>query len=243
MGAITVCIHPELNWIPTEVDGYFHTLQYRIQIAIFWYRLVTVFDSSAYAVSKCMKSTFWTAYSAAFIGGILGIFLFGRETMFKDTLSIVMPAIVTLLSVLLVVMIIGSFIYKLVTISRKTESDGNQRMMALVSKLFLLTMLSLLTSLLAVMSGVIIFFFSCDVFTNFAGILFGFKAFEPVYKKLCGTCHNKCVKCWMKGDKIELKLAQEVTDASSADNAIQIETETDVSSRVPSGTSGQSQTI
>eukprot|EP01084_Bolivina_argentea_P210255 357944_1 len=142
-----------------------------------------------------------------------------------------------LLFFVLLVMLIGLFIYKLVKVLQNVEDMDAVRhnnMVGLISKSFILTVASILSAgclttavLLQSALGVHLYvtvlagiFANSDLLVNSLSVSLGFKKFDKYYMKLCGCCHGLCIDLCSrvvtgKSNKELMQLERVVSSAST----------------------------
>eukprot|EP01083_Nonionella_stella_P114678 339337_1 len=203
--------------------------QYYLLVWILFYRMCGVFKGTIFAVSNCTKRMFYTWY---FLGApMMGISVWFRHSNIRFNFW---PAVLyscgfaLLLSTVL--LLIVSFIRKLITISKNPQTSSD--LLPIATKTFILSMASIaslcfmafiMTLNLVVGYTTYVAFLrpfcsATDVISNFLSIFLNFKPFEKYYMKICGKCHTKCIHCCtqMFVEINEIQLASVIAHSNSS---------------------------
>eukprot|EP01083_Nonionella_stella_P083779 231706_1 len=207
------CTSPNL-WYIFLVSGFgFYGFQYLFLILLLFHRLCVVFQDSNLAVSITSKTTF---YGGFVIFSILMIV--GGVVEMSPTLHLVLTTIGLVITLIIIGLLVGLFIHKLNSLSRRVKSASDQSanttatLLAVSTKTFVLTLVSIASFLLVGMISNAVFasligdeiqyefvrslVFALDLETNFLCILLGFQPFGVYYTKVFGRCQHKTVACF-----------------------------------------------
>eukprot|EP01083_Nonionella_stella_P174221 603326_1 len=205
VGGVFQCIYPIVYIITTPIGLSCASIQYALLIYIFFYRLRVVFDDTPFEVSRLTMRLFHFLYC-------LWLFLFSIVYFVSGTGKIIILGAIFLVQLTIITWLIGIFIYKVIQVAKtdsRTNAGDDQTFSHLITKVFILTLASILTTLfMAIMlaailsnsSGIEVEFWTAlavaiDLTTNYLAIVFGLQRFERQYMAVCGICHRNCLGC------------------------------------------------
>eukprot|EP01084_Bolivina_argentea_P018088 33719_1 len=202
------CFQTDLYILFEDLGSICFALQYIILILIFYLRLSAVFAGTSFELTRICKTIFAVLY-ISFVVMAITIAVLNFTPLFYTAWQTLLMAIIFFIFLALIIMVIGLFIYKLVSALRNLDDTKTQskRMVKLITKTFLLTLASILSAggfitavgLLSMfehaepiifIAGLLALF---DLFTNSLSIALGFRRFEKYYMKICKVCHIKCI--------------------------------------------------
>ena len=215
-------------------------------LILFWlYRLYSVFQGTVIPLSKCTVISYIILYTITI--------LFASGYSIAYAINALNAATFARLSgIIIVVYLIGStaisilFASKLIRLHKSfasnfgkfdTNNDKDESLLVTVSKLSILTWLSLIITFIQSIALPVRFVLFpnsilmeyighlvsiIDPYTNFVCIILSYKHFQNTYLKIC-CIHSCCFHCWMKCanvtvDVVEMTEAQELTPRGSQKN-------------------------
>eukprot|EP01083_Nonionella_stella_P007253 20951_1 len=221
---IFYCINPSMASNLARGGIVFYTLQYILLIPLLFYRLCFIFKDTKHALSHCFILLFYCTFISLILSTICVAIANAttiadeiEESENKFTTMDALAFLPVLLVLSLIVMLIGSFIFKLTKIFKSSTARDHQ-MIRVAVKTFILTVCSIISLVFfACIQGIRIsgniddvrfefmFFIALDMdlCTNFISIGFGYAPFKDYYLKLCGVCNALCISCCAKKGDIE----------------------------------------
>eukprot|EP01083_Nonionella_stella_P258663 883830_1 len=190
-----------LNYLQTA--GY--TFQFMILVYFLFYRLKTIFHNTAFSLSKRTVIAFTVLYITTWTNGTIAMVSYLIN--YGSGLTAALMGLTFLLTIAMIVILIYLFIYKLMKVSKSMKDDNVSKLFPTITRAFLLTLISVLSTVLSATFMVVQPFISDpmsyhsqfvqaivvvnDAYTNFLSVILGYKWFTRYYVKLCGCCDLK----------------------------------------------------
>eukprot|EP01083_Nonionella_stella_P078575 215111_1 len=210
-------------------SSFCYVTQFGIMVGLLLYRLYVIFANTPFALKRHTIYIFSTVYAATLIMGHIAAYTrnFLYDTWWHNSVGIYYFMVMGL-----VICFISLFLYKLITVFRAAAGSAtNRRMIATITRVFLLSTVSIFWSLafalltsfhrsLPVTDHMIFwwkFLAWLDVYTNYLGILLGFTQFDSYYTVCFGwcdrNCRSMCMGMWL-GSDVEFQVGTEIKTAS-----------------------------
>ena len=213
-----VLIPVSISWCDSslgETYGFIHGVLYsniaHIMSFIYVLRVYIVLKDSIYAPTKCTKGCYIITHALIFGGYNFGVI--ENRLIFSDSGTIFIGSMYSAY-LLLNLVVIGYFIYKLIRIYKTVKSEDSETSTIIISTITKLTTLYSASTILTIsvpiafsiytMSerdidyGITKFIIVTDVFTNMIYTAMSYKYFNSMYYIICGCIDNKCRICWSK---------------------------------------------
>eukprot|EP01083_Nonionella_stella_P089824 250821_1 len=195
------------------IGNFTYVCQYGMLFGILWCRICIVFQGFA-GVSTNTQRVFWIAYISDALFALIQAVIVRNSELFYTYWAVLIPIICVILTICVIVMLIGAFIYRIAITFKNVQNDDvlsdhdaiAADAMSVVTKTFIMTVSSIITLFLVGVMQIIesvtpfnIYFqfvmnitLATDLAINFLSVLLLFKCFEHYYLFLCGKCHRKC---------------------------------------------------
>eukprot|EP01083_Nonionella_stella_P313411 1125012_1 len=201
------CLDAPLIHISALLGNTCYALQYVVLLAMLWRRLCIVFEDSPFAVSNRTKRIFWMTYALQILFAMAAV----GDSYFSHNNNPLWSAISLILAccavIVLIATLVGLFIFKLLVMSRiqvrttvGNSDDTNGQRMELVTKLFILTLASIISFFVMLLVACIAYAvgigdnvylgfvykltLTMDTFTNFLSIVLGITELNHIYMNL-----------------------------------------------------------
>ena len=173
-------------------------------IIVFFERLRTLFIATTYELSKITIKIYHVSFILMPIHAVISIIIF---TVSSYSISIITFSIFVLWIMILMITLVFLYISKLIQAYKSTPSGNpNDKLITRMSKISILTLLSIFTMIIHVISigiwrdggnWIVGYVTLLDTYTNFLAVVLCFKSFADEYDIICGCSDKICNKCWL----------------------------------------------
>jgi len=196
-----------------DINGFMWVLslvfQFETLILIFFERVQRVFENTPLRLSKCITNIHYFGF---FIFGIqnvtITIFIFGD--IGSGFVKLMLSTIGFIITISLTSSLLIVFVGRLLRVYKSLEFVDNSFAVNAITRLMVLTSISLIMTFLDVLSFVIhavsevkykrgfTYVILLDVFTNFLCVSLSYAAFKNYYTAICSCYDHQCRICWTK---------------------------------------------
>ena len=209
---IHLCHNFDLSIKLTMIFLLIHLFQSEIFLIILFMRVWTVFnDKSPFRLSRFTIIVFIISCFIAITIRIFGAVSFVNGRSMSFTLTFL--GIPNFLWIIQVIWINGLFVHKLIKTRKLCQDENNATRLQItdiITKFCVLCIVSSLGTLITVINllvqyrlnspihyfFVVNFILIANLYTNVLCLLFSYIHFDPLYRKICGRCHNKYQSLW-----------------------------------------------
>lgn len=214
------------------IPYYLYPLQGLILVLFLFLKLIRIFESTDFVLSKCIKWLYSGLVIMAMSSALIGQ-SFIRFTVEYVFYGLMMYIFASVMYIFIIIWLNCIFLYKLYIVyktSKNTVSTNNEGLMQLITKTSVLCFVSTACIVLYLASFYLtqkfdsphVYFMSriiliVDIYTNYASILLSHTYFDEMYFKICGCCHRGCHLWWINcsNKDQELKLSDIISTSKS----------------------------
>ena len=227
--SIYTCRDSYTRFILRHIFRQLYPIQTLLLLCILFARMYVVFNGTLYALSTItirFCSILYLMIIVIFIVTLIVHMVFETETELEVTMS----GLQFLMIIILTIILISLFVYKMAQVYKSADKDNNNpRFIGVITKMSLLSIISMFSTLLNGMGAIIVQFnrsahvvgvsmllIIFDLTTNFWCIILSFGGYNNWYLKVCGYCDSKCKRCWYK-------IVQEESKESVEPNVVKVD--------------------